>query len=112
MTSSLKDSIQHASEGLIKSGSVFGLFIKEENAFEPVSMWLSSPNIEKPNNEDLENYAIEIGATKDNIDGTWSPFNLIIEKYKFLYPMVCKVISDNKTLYVVAYFKEKIFNNI
>jgi hypothetical protein len=106
MSSDYKESIKHASEGLIKAGSVFGLFIKEENSFEPLSMWQGKTQISKPSAEDLENYSIEIGATKDNISDSWSEFKLIVDQYSNYHPITCKVTSGTAVLYVIAYFEE------
>ena len=74
MSSDSREAIKLASEGLIKAGSVFGLFIKEDNSIEPISMWQGNQGIAKPTDEDLENFVYEIGATKDNISADWTQF--------------------------------------
>ena len=106
MSSDYKDAIRHASEGLIKSGSQFGLFIKEDNTIEPISMWQSTTEIQKPSEDDLENFKIEIGATKDNITSNWSEFKLHIDAYSHLNSLVCSASSGTARLYVIAYFED------
>ena len=105
MSSDSREAIKLASEGLIKAGSVFGLFIKEDNSIEPISMWQGNQGIAKPTDEDLENFVYEIGATKDNISADWTQFTYESSKYKKLHPLVCSATSGTAIMYVIAYFE-------
>ena len=99
MTSDYRDSIRLASEGLIKAGTIFGLFIQEDNAIKPVSMWQGNNPLPKPKDEDLENFVYEIGASKDNISSSWNDFKVDIPQYSNYKSVVIKTTSGTATLY-------------